>query len=143
METRRNPHPVKKIKILLIQDNRLLRDGIKVLINAQADLKIVAASGGNHDTLLKARSLKAQVVLLDLGLQNENGLQLVKTLTEELPQTKVVGMGLIPPSWMSLRLCRPGHRGSSSKTHRSRISWKLSARLRGEKESCDTDGVVV
>lgn len=87
---------MKKIKILLIEDNRLLREGIKALINAQPDLKIVGASEGNHNTLVQARSLKAQVVLLDLGLQNENGLHLVRTLTKELPQTKVIGMGLIP-----------------------------------------------
>ena len=68
----------------------------KPYINKQADLKVVAASGGNHDTLLQARSLKPQVVLIDLGLRNENGLRVVATLTKELPQTKVIGMGLIP-----------------------------------------------
>jgi len=87
---------MRKTKILLIEDNRILRDGIKALINEQPDLKIVAATEGNHDTLLKARTLKPQVVLLDLGLRNENGLRVVATLTKELPQTKVIGMGLIP-----------------------------------------------
>jgi DNA-binding NarL/FixJ family response regulator len=87
---------MRKIKILLIEDNRILRDGIKAIIDTQADLKIVGTSGGNHDTLLQARSLKPQVVLMDLGLRNENGLHVVATLTKELPQTKVIGMGLIP-----------------------------------------------
>jgi DNA-binding NarL/FixJ family response regulator len=87
---------MRKIKILLIEDNRILRDGIQALINAQADLKVIAATQGNHDTLLKARSLRPQVILLDLGLRNENGLRLVTTLTKELPHTKVIGMGLIP-----------------------------------------------
>ena len=87
---------MRKIKILLIEDNRILRDGIKAIIDTQADLKIVGTSGGNHDTLLQARSLKPQVVLMDLGLRNENGLRVVTTLTKELPQTKVIGMGLIP-----------------------------------------------
>jgi DNA-binding NarL/FixJ family response regulator len=87
---------MRKIKILLIEDNRILRDGIKAVIDAQADLRIVGTSGGNHDTLLQARSLKPQVILIDLGLRNENGLRIVTTLTKELPQTKVIGMGLIP-----------------------------------------------
>jgi DNA-binding NarL/FixJ family response regulator len=87
---------MRKIKILLIEDNRILRDGIRALINAQPDLKIVAATEGNHDTLLQARRLKPQVVLLDLGLRNENGLRVVANLTRELPQTKIIGMGLIP-----------------------------------------------
>jgi len=87
---------VKKIKILLIEDNRVLRDGIKALINEQPDLIVVAASGGSHDTMLQLRTTKAQVILLDLGLRNENGLRLVSTLARERPQIKVIGMGLIP-----------------------------------------------
>ena len=87
---------MRKIKILLIEDNRILRDGIKALINNQADLRIVGAFEGNHDTLLQARRLKPQVVLIDLGLRNENGLHVVATLTKELPQIRIIGMDLIP-----------------------------------------------
>jgi DNA-binding NarL/FixJ family response regulator len=87
---------MKKTKILLIEDNRLLRDGIKALINKQKDLCILETSAGNHDPLLQARSLKPHVVLIDLGLRNKNGLRIMATLTRELPQTKVIGMGLIP-----------------------------------------------
>ncbi|RPH32314.1 DNA-binding response regulator, partial [bacterium] len=108
---RRKPDPMKKIKILLIEDNRLLRDGIKALINAQPDLKVVAASEGNHDTLQQARNLKAQVVLLDLGLQNENGLQLVKTLTRELPHTRIIGMGLVPSQLDIIEIVEAGAAG--------------------------------
>jgi len=87
---------MRKIKILLIEDNRLLREGIKVLLNKQADLRVVGAFEGNHDTLAQARKLRPQVVLIDLGLRNENGLHVVATLTRELPQVRVIGMGLIP-----------------------------------------------
>jgi DNA-binding NarL/FixJ family response regulator len=103
--------PLKKIKILLIEDNRLLRQGIKTLINAQPDLRIAAASEGNHDTLLQARNLKAQVVLLDLGLRSENGLQLVKTLTKELPQTRIIGMGLVPSQLDIIEIVQAGAAG--------------------------------
>jgi DNA-binding NarL/FixJ family response regulator len=87
---------IRKIKIVLVEDNRILRDGIKAVINAQADLKVVAASGGNHDTMVQARTKKPHVILLDLGLRNGSGLRLVKDLSRELPQVKVIGMGLIP-----------------------------------------------
>jgi DNA-binding NarL/FixJ family response regulator len=87
---------MRKIKIFLIEDNRLLRDGIKAIINKQADLRIVAATGGNHDTLLQIRTLKPQVILMDLGLRGENGLRVVATLSKGMPHIKVIGMGLIP-----------------------------------------------
>lgn len=95
MRRRSNP-TAKKIKILLIEDNRLLRDGIKALINAQPDLKIAGASEGNHDTLLQARDVHPEVVLLDLGLQKGNGPQMVRTLTRDMPDIRVIGMGLAP-----------------------------------------------
>lgn len=87
---------MKKIRILLVEDNRILRDGIKALVDKQSDLRVVGSSGGNHDTLEQARNLKPHVVLLDLGLRNANGVRVVTTLVKELPQTKVIGMGLIP-----------------------------------------------
>jgi DNA-binding NarL/FixJ family response regulator len=87
---------MKKIRILLIEDNRILRDGIKAMINKHQDLKVVAASGGNHDTLLHVRTLRPHVVLIDLSLRNENGLRVVAAISKEMPHTKVIGMGLIP-----------------------------------------------
>ncbi len=85
-----------KIRILLIEDNRLLREGIAAMINGQADMKVVAASAGNENTLLKTRTVRAQVILVDLGLRNHNGLRLVASLVKEAPELKVIGMGLIP-----------------------------------------------
>lgn len=87
---------MKKIRILLIEDNRLLRDGITAMIDGQPDMKVVAASGGNENTVLKARTVKPQVILLDLGLRNQNGLRVVASLTKKTPALKVIGMGLIP-----------------------------------------------
>ena len=101
----------KKINILLIEDNRLLREGIKALVHAQPDLRIVGASEGNHNTMLQARSLKADVVLLDLGLQNEDGLHIVRTLTREMPHTKVIGMGLIPSQLDIIEIVEAGAAG--------------------------------
>lgn len=102
---------MNKLKILLVEDNRILREGIKALINAQPDLKVVAASEGDHDTLQQVRNLKAQVVLLDLGLKNENGLDVVKALTTEMPQTKVIGMGLIPSQLDIIEIVEAGAAG--------------------------------
>ena len=87
---------MKKIKILLIEDNRVLRDGIKGLLNAQPDFTVLAATGGNHHSLQEVRATNAQVILIDAGLRNENGLQVGSTLAKDHPQIKVIGMGLIP-----------------------------------------------
>ena len=102
---------MRKTEILLVEDNRILRDGIKAIINKQADLKIVAVSGGNRDTLPQALRVKPHVVLMDLGLRNENGLRVVAALIKELPHTKVIGMGLIPSQLDIVELVEVGAAG--------------------------------
>ena len=87
---------MKNIRILLIEDNRLLREGIVMTLKGQKDFKVVAASDGNHHSLQQVRDARPDLILMDLGLRNQNGLRTVGTLTKELPTIKIIGMGLIP-----------------------------------------------
>ncbi|MGA9363463.1 MAG: response regulator transcription factor [Bacteroidota bacterium] len=87
---------MRKIRIFLVDDNRILRDGIAAMMNAQADMKVVAASGGSGDTLLQVGNVRPQVILIDLGLRNQNGLRVVGSVRKKYPEVKVIGMGLIP-----------------------------------------------
>lgn len=87
---------MKRIRILLIEDNRLLREGITTMLNGQADMRVVAESGGKRSSSLQAPQAKLDVVLMDLGLQSQNGLKMVVSLTKKFPGIKVIGMGLIP-----------------------------------------------
>jgi DNA-binding NarL/FixJ family response regulator len=102
---------MKTIRILLIEDNRLVREGITAMINGQADMRVVASSVGNDDTVRKATAAKARVVLIDLGLRNQNGPQLVASLTKEMPDLKVIGMGLIPAQSDILEFVEAGASG--------------------------------
>ena len=84
-----------KIRILLIEDNRILRDGISEMINGHKDLTVVAMSDGRHNALAKS-GIKPHVVLLDLGLDRQNSLDIVELMKKEFPGVKVIGMGLAP-----------------------------------------------
>jgi two-component system nitrate/nitrite response regulator NarL len=84
------------IRILLVDDNRLLREGIAAMINGQPDMKVVAASSGGDSMVLNVRTVKPHLALIDLGLRNRNGLRMVALLAKEVPGLKVIGMGLIP-----------------------------------------------
>jgi DNA-binding NarL/FixJ family response regulator len=71
----------------------------------------VGASGGNGDTLLQVRKLRPHVVLLDLGLRNQNSMRATAALTKELPEIKVIGMGLIPSQLDIIELVEVGASG--------------------------------
>jgi DNA-binding NarL/FixJ family response regulator len=102
---------MKTIRILLIEDHRILREGIAAMIDGEADMTVVGASGGNGDTLLQVRTLSPHVVLLDLGLRNHNGMRTTAVLTKEFPEINVIGMSLIPSQLDIIELVEAGASG--------------------------------
>lgn len=87
---------MKKIRLIIIEDNKLLREGIKVMLKGQKDILVAAALGDRikvHDKILE---LKPDVLLLDLGLVHQNSLQLVKSLKKKFPKLKMIVMDLLP-----------------------------------------------
>ena len=84
----------KTISVAVIEDNRLVREGITSLLNQLPDLRVVAGSDSDDTTLLA--SVGPQVVLLDLGLRNGDSLRVAEKVLKELPTSKVIVMDLLP-----------------------------------------------
>jgi DNA-binding NarL/FixJ family response regulator len=82
------------IEIVLIEDNRLVREGISALLNQSPDLRVVAAGTGADDTLLEG--VTPHVVLLDLGLPNGDSLRLAEKMREDFPDAGIIVMDLLP-----------------------------------------------
>jgi two-component system NarL family response regulator len=87
---------MKKIQILVLEDNRVLRDGITEMLNGQADMKVTATIGSSSNVLLKASQIKPHVILMDVGLKNFKETSVVKSVRKNMPEAKVIGMGFIP-----------------------------------------------
>jgi len=102
---------MKKTRVFLIEDNRLLRDGIMTIIKKQPDLKVVAATGSSEDAVRNARKLKPHVILLDLGLRDQNSLRVLEMFKKELPEAKVVIMALIPTQEDIIEFVKAGASG--------------------------------
>lgn len=83
-----------KTSVLIIEDNRLLREGIAAMIEKEEDLKLAAAFGDCGKALQWITEAKPEVILLDLGLRNQNSLHFVKGLKKNYPQIKVIVMDL-------------------------------------------------
>ena len=102
---------MKKIRLLLIEDNRLLRDGILAIIKPHKDIIIIAASGDGKKTLLKIKQLKPNVVLLDLGLRSQNSLHVVEIVKKDFPLAKIIVMDLAPVQADILQYVKAGANG--------------------------------
>ena len=99
-----------KIRVLLIEDNRLLREGITKMLNAEEDMRVVSSSG-NGDAFEKAKKLAPDVVLLDLGLKNQNSMTVVGLIKKQFPATQVIVMDLVPAHAEVVEFVRAGVAG--------------------------------
>jgi DNA-binding NarL/FixJ family response regulator len=89
-------YSVKKIRILVIEDNRVLREGISTMLNGQSDMHVAATIGSGNNILLKASQTKPHVILLDMGLKTFKETSVVELLSKKMTEAKVIGMGFIP-----------------------------------------------
>lgn len=82
------------INVAIIEDNRLVRDGLTVKLNEQDDFTVsYSAAQGNVEALREAAS---HVLLLDVGLEGEDSLKLAERFRTELPSVRVIVMDLLP-----------------------------------------------
>jgi DNA-binding NarL/FixJ family response regulator len=102
---------MKKIRLLIIEDNRLLRDGILGILKPHKDIIIIAASGDGKNTLVKIKQLKPNVVPLDLGLRSQNSLHVVEIVKKDFPQAKIIVMDLAPVQADILQYVKAGANG--------------------------------
>lgn len=89
-----HPEP-PPISLVLIDDNRLLREGLAALIHSQAGFRVLAAAADVNEALHHARQEKPDVVLLDFGLEDHDSLSLTSTVHAEVPEARVIVMGLL------------------------------------------------
>ncbi|MEO8029959.1 MAG: response regulator transcription factor [Gemmatimonadota bacterium] len=94
-ESRRSV-PVKPISLVLIDDNRLLREGLAALFHARPGFKVLVASGGLAEALAQVREAKPDLVLLDFKLEYPDSLSLTAAVHGEVPAARVIVTGLLP-----------------------------------------------
>jgi DNA-binding NarL/FixJ family response regulator len=87
---------MNKITIAIIEDNRFLREGLKILIDPLRDISIVASYGTRGNIVQGILAKKPDVVLLDIGLQSQNSLFLAKTLKKLTPESRIIIMDILP-----------------------------------------------
>lgn len=100
-----------KIRLLVIEDNRILRDGMIKMFKPYKDIEILISTGNKENTILKIHKLKPDVILLDLGLRSQNSLRMVEIVKKEFSEAKVIVMDLVPVQGDILQFVKAGANG--------------------------------
>lgn len=81
---------MKPIRVLIVDDHTLLRSGIKLLLQRDGGFEVVGEAGDGLEGVKRAKSLKPDIVLLDLHMPGISGREAVQLIVEEAPDTRVV-----------------------------------------------------
>jgi DNA-binding NarL/FixJ family response regulator len=78
------------IRVLIVDDHAVVRTGLRLLLDAEDDLEPVGEAGNARDAVFQARALKPDVILLDVVMPENSGLDVLPQLVHESPDVKVL-----------------------------------------------------
>ena len=82
------------VKVLIVDDHAVVRAGLKLLIDAEDDLEAVGEAGSGREAIFEARMLKPDVVLMDVVMPDQSGLEVLPQLLHEQSETKVLVLSM-------------------------------------------------
>jgi two-component system, NarL family, response regulator NreC len=81
---------MNKLRVLLADDHKVVREGLKLLVNSQPDMEVVGEADNGRAAIALARELKPDVVVMDLSMPELNGLEATEKLLRLYPEIKVL-----------------------------------------------------
>ena len=82
------------VRVLIVDDHAVVRAGLKLLLDAEDDIEAVGEAGNARDAVFRMRSLKPDVVLMDVVMPGESGLEATAKILHESPETKVLVLSM-------------------------------------------------
>ena len=101
----------KRIRVMVIDDNRLVREGLRALLDEQPDLQVVATAEDRATGLRHVQELTPHIVLVDAALDNGDSYSFVEVLRKTAPEAKVIVMDLLPAPEDVIEFVKAGANG--------------------------------
>jgi DNA-binding NarL/FixJ family response regulator len=81
-------------RVLIVDDHAVVRSGLRLVLDADEEIEPVGEAGTARDAIFEARSLKPDVILLDVVMPDQSGLDIIPTLLHENPDTKILVLSM-------------------------------------------------
>ena len=82
------------IRVVVVDDHAVVRSGIKLLLDSHEDIEVVAEAGNAKDAIFRVREQTPDVILLDLVMPGEGGIEVLPKLLKEAPDAKVLVLSM-------------------------------------------------
>ncbi len=83
-----------KIRVLLADDHKIVRDGLRALLEKESDMEVVGEADGGVQAVQLARELAPTVVVMDIAMPDLNGIEAAAKIREHDPQVKIIALSM-------------------------------------------------
>ena len=98
-------------KVLIADDHKIVREGLKALIDKQESMQVVAEADNGLEAVRLARKLQPDVVIMDLGMPQMNGIEATREVTAHDPEIKVIALSMHSDKRFVLQMIKAGASG--------------------------------
>jgi DNA-binding NarL/FixJ family response regulator len=105
-----------KIRVLLVDDHAIMRQGLHSIIEDQADMLVVGHGSNGSMGVELARTTQPDVILMDVNMPQMNGLEATKTIKRELPHIRIIGLSSYNDQSIASAMCQAGAEAYVSKS---------------------------
>jgi DNA-binding NarL/FixJ family response regulator len=98
------------IRILTVDDHRLIRQGIAGLVAVESDMRVVAEAANGREALQQFRAYRPDITLMDLQMPEMNGLDAISAIRGEYPEARIIVLTTYSGDVQALRALRAGAR---------------------------------
>ena len=82
------------IRIILADDHAIVRHGLSKLLQQEKDMEVIAQAQDGHSTVELTRELSPDMVIMDIGMPDLNGIEATRHIIRDFPQVKVIGLSM-------------------------------------------------
>jgi two-component system, NarL family, response regulator NreC len=101
----------EKIKVLIADDHQIVRDGLRALLEKEADMEVVGQAEDGRTALRMLRDLAPQVVVMDVAMPDLNGIEATIQIKKDFPEVKVIALSMHDDQRFVLSMIKAGASG--------------------------------
>ena len=102
---------MRTLRVLLADDHQLMRSGVRLMLKREPGMEVIGEASDGREAVALAKSLKPDVVIMDIGMPNLNGIEAAAQMTQDNPQLAVMILSMHTDETYVLRALKAGARG--------------------------------
>lgn len=99
------------ITIIVADDHKLMRDGLRTLLEREPDMEVAAEADSGRSALQLAAEIKPTLVIMDIAMPDMNGIEATRKIVAEVPETRVLALSMHPDKRFIVEILKAGASG--------------------------------